>query len=78
VHFIGVGSIVFPWREWDAASDPYGPARVVNLPIGEDLWFHVRAPRHRLRKADRDFSPKAKIESGRRTRVEIVLEKTVP
>lgn len=74
VRWEGVGSEVFPWRDWLATTDADGVARVANLPVDEHLMFGASSTTHRLRKPDRDVVPSARIESGKTTRCELVLE----
>ncbi len=75
VYWNGVGSSLFPWRSWDARTDAQGTALITNLPVDPSLWFGAQSPTHQMRKEDRDRPPSAAIESGKTTRVELVLEK---
>lgn len=75
VRWAGVGSRIFPWREWRAITDAGGLARIPDLPPDESLWFGAGSSTHRLRKQDRDTTPSARIQSGETTHAELVLER---
>lgn len=75
VRWRGVGSTIFPWRDWNAVTDERGLARISNLPPDEDLWFGASSPTHQLTKPHRDRSPNTKLESGKTTRYELALER---
>ncbi|MEO6708196.1 MAG: carboxypeptidase-like regulatory domain-containing protein [Planctomycetota bacterium] len=74
VLWTGVGSIVFPWRDWNAISDANGIGRIANLPPAT-TFVGIEASAHQLRRVDRNTHPKAAVESGKSTRLELVLEK---
>ncbi|MCK6445596.1 MAG: carboxypeptidase-like regulatory domain-containing protein [Planctomycetes bacterium] len=76
VQWRGVGSTIFPWKDWNAVTDERGIARIGNLPPDEDLWFGASSPTHQLTKPHRDRNPSAKLESGKTTRFELALERT--
>ncbi|HEX5052656.1 MAG TPA: hypothetical protein VFZ65_12845 [Planctomycetota bacterium] len=75
VQWRGVGSTVFPWGTWHADSDAKGVARVADLPPDDSLFLGVQSETYRLRKAERDETPTAVIESGNTTRRALVLER---
>ncbi|MCU0867548.1 MAG: Ig-like domain-containing protein [Planctomycetes bacterium] len=75
VYWRGVGSTIFPWGTWSAATDAEGVARITDLPPEPDLFFGARSAAYRLRQVDRDNMPTAVIVSGGVTRRELVLER---
>ncbi|MBI5433490.1 MAG: carboxypeptidase regulatory-like domain-containing protein [Planctomycetes bacterium] len=75
VYWDGVGSTIVPGRDWTATTDVDGLARITNLPVDDGVMFGAQGAGHQLRKADRGRYPNAKIESGKTTRYELVLEK---
>jgi len=75
VYFVGVGSSLFPWHEWQAVSDANGLARIAHLPPDDSLWYSAEGSGHQMREADRDEMPSAVIASGKFTRCQLALEK---
>jgi hypothetical protein len=74
VHWVGVGSTIFPWRDWSTTTDALGHARIEDLPPNKALWFGVEAEALQMKKKHRDDSPEAAITAGKTTEFEITLE----
>ncbi len=74
VYWIGVGSTIFPWREWRAETDALGRARIDDLPPDESLWVQAHHDAFRMTRADRDRIPSVEIVSGRTAERTLVLE----
>lgn len=74
VYFIGVGSSIFPWREWNAETDEAGIAVIADLPPEPSLWVHAGSKTHRMRKEDRENTPAIEVRSGETTRITLKLE----
>ncbi len=74
VHFEGVGAIIFPWREWHAATDASGVARIDDLEPTDALWIGAQHATHRMNAADRARYPAVAIRAGETTRVTLTLE----
>jgi protocatechuate 3,4-dioxygenase beta subunit len=74
VYWIGVGSTIFPWREWRASTDPLGRARIDDLPPEQELWFGAEHGSFRMTRAQRDRNPSVEIVSGQVATYELVLE----
>jgi hypothetical protein len=76
VRWIGIGSTIFPWREWTATTDASGAARIDDLPPDDSLSVGAFHGSFQMSRADRDRSPSVEILSGRTATLEIVLEAT--
>ena len=74
VFWIGVGSTIFPWREWYAITDATGLARIEDLPSDDGLFVFVGHDSYRMKRAERDRSPRVPIHSGQTASLEIELE----
>jgi len=74
VSWIGVGSTIFPWGEWNATTDSAGRARIENLPPDHGLWVDAGHSSFRMPRAQRDDSPRVPIVSGQTATFEFTLE----
>ena len=72
VFWIGVGSTIFPWREWNDETNAIGLARIDDLPPDDSLWVQAYHSAFRMTRADRDQIPSVQIVSG--GTAELVLE----
>jgi hypothetical protein len=76
VFWIGVGSTIFPWREWSATTDALGLVRIEDLPPDDALWVQAGHAAFRMKRADRDAMPRVRIDSGQTAKLEIELERS--
>ena len=76
VRWVGIGSTIFPWREWSTSTDATGRARIEDLPPEASLWVFAVHHSFRMKLADRDRPPGVTIRSGETTQLEIELEST--
>jgi hypothetical protein len=74
VRVLGVGSWIYPWREWTAKTGRNGVARIDDLPAPDELWFHAEAPGLRLCKQDRDEMPGVPLTPGELATAAVKLE----
>jgi hypothetical protein len=74
VRVMGVGSWIYPWRDWSAKTDANGVARIDNLPAHDDLWFHASAAGMRMSKRDRENPPRVSVSPGEVTTATLRLE----
>lgn len=74
VSFIGVGSTLFPWREWSAETDASGLARIDDLPPQESLLVQAYKSGFRTASRDRERIPSVAIVSGQTTELVLGLE----
>lgn len=75
VQIPGVGSILVPWRTWNARSDALGIARFDDLPPDPSLWIGAGGPGLQMREADRKDTPSIAIVPGEVARITIELER---